>query len=184
MHSAASNGPQLPFREVTYNRNEYRPAPLSCAPNLVNNASDAVNQEMIYVHCDFGTGMTEMMVDTGAQMSVMSTPLVYEFGLQDHVDTRRRGIASGVGHAKILGVLHGVPVRLGTNSGVEFALDFHVLGVDQELLMLGIDQLRRFECIIDLKKQVLVFGGHGGTEVAFLPPSPKRLHWRVVCPQM
>merc|ERR1711924_324739 len=111
--------------------------------------------------------MGEMLVDTGAQMSVISSPLV-----------RQLGLASGVGYARILGRLRGVPVRLGTHSGVEFALDFSILGVDQELLMLGIDQMRRFECIIDLQKQCLVFGGSGGSEVAFLPPSPQRMHWR------
>lgn len=139
---------------------------------------------MIYVLCDFGNGQAEMMVDTGAQMSVISVPLVYKLGLQDKVDTRRRGLASGVGHARVLGRLHGIPVRLGQHSGVEFAVDLSVLDIDEELLMLGIPELRRFECIIDLKKQCLVFGGYGGSEVKFLPPSPRRVHWRALCPMM
>merc|ERR1719191_466469 len=102
---------------------------------------------MIYVQCEIANcGVAvEMLVDTGAQMSVISLPLVRQLGLHDSVDGREQGVASGVGYARILGRLRGVPVRLGTHAGVEFALDFSVLGVDQELLMLGIDQLRRFE---------------------------------------
>ena len=33
--------------------------------------------------------------------------------------------------------------------------------------MLGLDQLRRFKCIIDLEQNVLVFGGAGGVQVPF-----------------
>ena len=36
------------------------------------------------------------------------------------------------------------------------------------MLLLGLDQLRRFRCIIDLEQNVLVFGGAGGVQVPFL----------------
>ena len=49
-----------------------------------------------------------------------------------------------------------------------FALDFSVLEVNDQLLLLGLDQLRRFKCIIDLEQNVLVFGGAGGVQVPFL----------------
>ena len=49
-----------------------------------------------------------------------------------------------------------------------FALDFSVLEVQDQLLLLGLDQLRRFRCIIDLEQNVLVFGGAGGVQVPFL----------------
>ena len=40
--------------------------------------------------------------------------------------------------------------------------------VQDQLLLLGLDQLRRFRCIIDLEQNVLVFGGAGGVQVPFL----------------
>ena len=49
-----------------------------------------------------------------------------------------------------------------------FALDFSVLEVQDQLLLLGLDQLRRFRCIIDLEQNALVFGGAGGVQVPFL----------------
>lgn len=176
-----------PFKEVVYKRDAPRPAPLANAPSLVQAAlCEGQDKDMIYVQCEVGDGGTavEMLVDTGAQMSVISLPLVRKLKLMDRVDWRQRGIASGVGHATILGCLQSIPVRLGSTSGVEFALDFSVLDVEQDLLMLGIDQLRRFECIIDLQRQCLVFGGHGGSEVSFLPPESHGVHWRHLCPVM
>ena len=49
-----------------------------------------------------------------------------------------------------------------------FALDFSVLEIQDQLLLLGLNQLRRFRCIIDLEQNVLVFGGAGGVQVPFL----------------
>eukprot|EP00930_Biecheleria_cincta_P061593 TRINITY_DN47158_c0_g1_i1.p1 TRINITY_DN47158_c0_g1~~TRINITY_DN47158_c0_g1_i1.p1 ORF type:complete len:293 (-),score=54.99 TRINITY_DN47158_c0_g1_i1:86-916(-) len=142
----------------------------------------ADSDALVYVACEVGNTAVEMMVDTGAQSSVISMPLVRRLQLETHLDSRYQGMASGVGTARILGKLRGVPVKLGH---VEFALDFSVLGVDDPLLLLGIDQLRRFRCIVDLDKQQLVFGGSGGVEVAFLPPSPSQLSYRTVgCPTM
>mmetsp|Transcript_6797 Transcript_6797/g.12603 ORF Transcript_6797/g.12603 Transcript_6797/m.12603 type:complete len:263 (-) Transcript_6797:74-862(-) len=188
MALASGGVPQQPFHQVIYNRSEPRPAPLTSAPSLVaaSVGEGERNQEMIYVQCEIAdSGMsTEMLVDTGAQISVISVPLVREFGLMPYLDRSNQGIASGVGNARIVGHLRGVPVRLGTYEGVEFALDFAVLAVDDDLLMLGIDQLRRFGCIIDLQKQRLMFGGYDGSEVSFVPAPPKRLSWRLLCPTM
>lgn len=140
------------------------------------------NDSLVYVACEIANTAVEMMVDTGAQSSVISMPLVRRLRLETHLDSRYQGVASGVGTARILGKLRGVPVKLGH---VEFALDFSVLGVDDPLLLLGIDQLRRFRCIVDLDKQLLIFGGSGGVEVPFLPPSPSRLSYRAAgCPTM
>ncbi len=49
-----------------------------------------------------------------------------------------------------------------------------VLEVDAELLLLGLDMLRHFKCVVDLERDVLVFGGAGGVEVPFLPPERGR----------
>lgn len=134
--------------------------------------------ELVHIACEIAGVTVEMMVDTGAQMSVISAPLANRLNLQSRLDTSEQGIASGVGQARIHGKLRGIPVCLGH---VEFALDFSVLGVDELMLILGIDQMRRFKCIVDLERECLVFGGNGGVEVPFLPPSPQRVHLRPDC---
>lgn len=126
------------------------------------------SDEMVHVACEIGNIAVEMMVDTGAQSSVISRPLMDQLQLRPKLNQMRSGVAAGVGTAKIIGTLEQVPVTLGH---VEFALDFAVLDVSEPLLMLGIDQMRRFKCIIDLERNVMVFGGGGGVEVPFLVSS-------------
>lgn len=139
-------------------------------PSMLQDAP-GINDELLYVACEMGNRAVEMMVDTGAQSSVISMPLVRTLGLESRLDSRYQGMAAGVGTARILGKLRGVPVKIGH---VEFALDFSVLGVDQPLLMLGIDQMRRFRCVVNLERDCLIFGGTDGVEVPFLPSDSKR----------
>lgn len=111
-----------------------------------------------------------MMIDTGAQTSVISLALARQLNLTSRIDRRHQGIASGVGHARILGKLHAVPVELGH---VEFPMDFIVLDTTANLLLLGLDLMRRYKCIVDLEREVLIFGGSGGVEVTMLPPEQR-----------
>lgn len=141
-------------------------------------------EDLIYVQCGIQGSSIEMMVDTGAQRSIISSPLAQRLNLMNRLDRSGAGIAAGVGRAAILGRLRDVPVSLGMDSGVEFSLDFSVLQVQEEMLMLGIDQLRRFKVILDLERDCLIFGGDGGVEVDFLPSSPRHTPYRAACPLM
>lgn len=107
------------------------------------------------------------MVDTGAESSVISAQLAKELGIYSSIDTREQGIASGVGQARILGKIRNAIVTLGH---VEFSMEFMVLQVPGRLMLLGLDEMRKYKCIVDLEKDVLVFGGSGGVEVPMLPP--------------
>jgi len=151
------------------------PAPFEGMPGPAADDCDSP-----HVACLIGDVAVEMLVDTGAQSSVISMPLVHNLNLTSQLDRRRQGVAAGVGRARILGQLRAVPVTLGH---VEFALDFTVLDVNEQMLMLGIDQMRRFRCVIDMEQQTLVFGGRGGVEVPFLR-EPRRIDYRSGCGQM
>ncbi|KAL3934615.1 MAG: hypothetical protein SGBAC_009705 [Bacillariaceae sp.] len=114
---------------------------------------------------------TLQMVDTGAESSVISEQLAKELGLHASIDRRAQGIAAGVGQAKIVGQIRNAAVTLGH---VEFFMEFMVLQVPTRLMLLGLDQMRKYKCIVNLEKDVLVFGGSGGVEVAMLPPDHQR----------
>lgn len=112
------------------------------------------------------------MVDTGAECSVISEQLAKEIGLYHQIDRRAQGIAAGVGQARIVGQIRDAVVTLGH---VEFLMEFMVLQIpNQRLMLLGLDQLRKYRCIVNLENNKLVFGGSGGVEVYMLPPDPQR----------
>jgi len=106
-----------------------------------------------------------MMIDSGASSSVISMGLAQRLGLDGRI-TRSNGVAYGVGTVNILGHIRNVPCMLGN---VEFLIDFIVLDMtDQEMLLLGLDQMRKYKCIIDLERELILFGGNGGVEVPML----------------
>jgi hypothetical protein len=65
-------------------------------------------------------------------------------------------------------------------------MDFLVLDVKDKLLLLGLDLMRRYKCIVDMEKDVLIFGGRGGVEVLMLPAEEQHIASRnqLGCPMM
>jgi len=108
---------------------------------------------MLYVACEIGEHEIDMLVDTGAQMSVISEHLAAQLGLLSSLDRRFQGTANGVGQAKILGKVWDVPVKLGH---VEFSLNFSVLNTRQDIILLGLDLMRQFKCLVDFSQEQLV----------------------------
>eukprot|EP00928_Gymnodinium_smaydae_P039520 TRINITY_DN26988_c1_g3_i1.p1 TRINITY_DN26988_c1_g3~~TRINITY_DN26988_c1_g3_i1.p1 ORF type:complete len:304 (-),score=41.97 TRINITY_DN26988_c1_g3_i1:212-1123(-) len=143
-------------------------------PGLRNNSHNMLNasaMKALYVSCIIGQHEVEMLVDTGAEMSVISESLARQLNLSDRVDRRYRGTAKGVGSAQIIGKVFDVPVQLGH---VEFELNFSVLQLERCELILGLDLMRHFKCLVDLEKNSLVFGGAGGVAVPFLASARAR----------
>jgi hypothetical protein len=112
----------------------------------------------------------EMLVDTGAQSSILSMPVVRQLGLSNRLDRRVQGVAAGVGKAKILGSLRNLVCSFGVGH-VEFLMDFLVLEVGDPLVIIGLDQLRKYNCLVDMERNKVIFGGAGGVEVDMLPVS-------------
>jgi predicted aspartyl protease len=123
---------------------------------------------MLHVATEIGEHEIDMLVDTGAQMSVLSEPLAAQLGLLSRLDRRFQGMANGVGQAKILGKVFDVPVKLGH---VEFSLNFSILSTQSHIILLGLDLLQQFKCMVDLERKCLVFGGSEGVRVPFVSSS-------------
>lgn len=81
------------------------------------------------------------------------------------VDTRWAGIAKGVGVQKIIGRIHMVQIQI---ENVYLTTSFSVLEEQPMDMLLGLDMLKRHQCSIDLKANVLRIGTTG-TETPFLP---------------
>merc|ERR1712137_293539 len=142
----------------------------SLSATVNDDGSNLEDNSLLHVPCEIGNRVVEMMVDTGAQSSVISVPLMRTLGLDHLLNRQYQGVAAGVGRARILGRCENVPVKIGH---VEFRLFFLVLDISESMLILGIDQMKRFKCMIDLESNKLIFGGRDGVEVEFLPPEPR-----------
>lgn len=120
---------------------------------------------MLFVICELEGRPVEMLIDTGASSSVISLWMVHQLGLTRYLNQEVQGEAAGVGSSKIVGIIENMACKM---DAVEFRLYFLVLDGNDPWLILGLDQMRRFQCTIDLAQNQLIFGGRDGVEVPFL----------------
>jgi hypothetical protein len=129
---------------------------------------DKLNADhMLFVSCLVdGKTPCDLLVDTGASTSAMSTDMVFKLGLESKMNQSVYGNAKGVGNTSIVGIIENVDCMMGH---VEFRLFFMVLEGSMPYAILGLDQMRRFKCQVDLDDNVLLFGGKSGVSVPFMP---------------
>jgi len=97
-------------------------------------------------------------VDTGAQMTVMNLRCAQRTGLLPAVDPKFKGIAAGVGMARIAGRVHLATLRFGRSTAVDTSLTVLEQSGGPELLI-GLDLMRKYRAHIDLEKNKLIIGG-------------------------
>ncbi len=122
---------------------------------------------MLFVACTMDQHEVAMLVDTGASTSAMSMQMVLLLGLESKMNSSFHGNAKGVGSSSILGIVEHVNCMIGENVG--FRSFFMVLEGSMPYCILGLDQMRRFNCIVDVGGNALIFGGVNGVSVSFLP---------------
>jgi len=122
----------------------------------------------IHVMCKFGSNhqSRKMLVDSGAALSMMSEPVAKQLGLWSQLDRDVTGQITGIGEAKVVGALHDIPVQVGD---ARLRLTFHVFSVQDDIVLLGVDELSRHKCVVDLDRNLLMVDGLHGISVPFLP---------------
>lgn len=100
-------------------------------------------------------------------MTFMSSACAERCSIMRLLDHRWAGIAKGVGTQKIVGRVHVVQIQIGNDF---LPSSFSVMEDQPMDLVLGLDMLKRHQCCIDLKKNVLRIGTTG-TETPFLAES-------------
>lgn len=119
---------------------------------------------MLYISMEINGHPVKAFVDTGAEMTIISTKLAEEAGLTRLIDKRFMGEARGVGTSKILGRIHQAQIKIETQY---IPCTFTVLDTHVDILF-GLDMLKRHRAIIDLEKDVLKIAG---VETKFLRES-------------
>ena len=112
--------------------------------------------ETLRVECEINGHPMHAVIDTGAQISIMSTMFAKRCELYSSIDRRFAGRAVGVGSSEILG--RSTPqVRLGA---MQFKSDFSVLENTRVDLIIGLDILRKYQCNVCLRENVVKFHYH------------------------
>ncbi|KAK4275252.1 hypothetical protein QN277_018368 [Acacia crassicarpa] len=119
---------------------------------------------MLYVDMEVNGVPLKAFVDSGAQSTIISKSCAERCGLLRLLDQRYKGIAHGVGQSEILGRIHVAPIKIGN---IFYPCSFLVLDAPNMEFLFGLDMLRKHQCSIDLKDNVLRVGG-GEVSVPFL----------------
>lgn len=119
---------------------------------------------MLYINCRVNGHPVKAFIDSGAQTTIMSAACAERCHIMRLVDTRWAGIAKGVGVQRIIGRIHMVQIQIENDY---LTTSFSVLEQQPMDMLLGLDMLKRHQCSIDLKKNVLRIGTTG-TETPFL----------------
>jgi Aspartyl protease len=92
--------------------------------------------------------------------------MVSLLGLEHKRNVCYQGSARGVGSSPIRGIVEHVTCVIGD---VDFQLFFLVLEGTMPYCIMGLDQMRRFNCVVDVGENSLIFGGKDGLSIPFLP---------------
>ncbi|KAH8245107.1 hypothetical protein KR032_004840 [Drosophila birchii] len=122
---------------------------------------------MLYINCKVNGIPVKAFVDSGAQTTIMSKDCAERCHVNRLVDTRWNGVAKGVGTQPILGRIHMVQLQIENDH---LTSSFTVLGQQPMDMLLGLDMLKRHQCLIDLQRNLLIIGTTG-TTTPFLPES-------------
>jgi len=129
---------------------------------------------MLYIKCKVNGTPIDAFVDSGAQSTIMSKACAERCNVTRLIDNRWSGIAQGVGTQKILGRIHLCQIQIENDF---LPSSFSVLEQQPMDMLLGLDMLKRHQCVIDLKQNILRIGTTG-TETKFLSESELPVHAR------
>ena len=122
---------------------------------MENNPEVFGSVTMLYVDSEVNRVPMKAFIDCGAQMTVMTVATAERCGIMRLVDRRFAGMAKGVGSAPIVGRVHSCDLKIGNSV---FPCSFTVMEQGGHDFLLGLDMLKRFQAVVDLRSNTLSIG--------------------------
>lgn len=127
--------------------------------------------EPIQVVCEINGQIVPAMIDTGAEITVMSASCARRCKVHNLIDTQHSGKAIGVGFSEIVGGIEGLGMRIGP---LNFQTKVSILRNSRCDFLIGLDVLERFKSEISLKDKVLKLNVRG--DEVRIPLSSSRIN--------
>ena len=106
----------------------------------------------LQVLCEVNGYTVPAIIDTGAQISIMSYGCAQRCRISGNIDTKYSGRAIGVGSSDILGRINGLSMRVGP---ISFDGKVSILRDSRVDFLIGLDFLKRFNCEVSFKDNAL-----------------------------
>lgn len=111
--------------------------------------------DMLHILIEVNGQTIKALVDTGAQVTVISKKCAEDCGIDSLIDYRCAGTTYGVGERKILGKIWMTDVFLGKHA---LPCSFTVLDDVNFDIIFGLNMMLKYGCILDLNKKCLRIG--------------------------
>jgi hypothetical protein len=113
---------------------------------------------LYYIKVQYNNIPFYAMVDCGAQISIMSLTMVKKLGITDVKPIN--GVVKGIGQTKMLGKVKNCPLSIVNQTMfIPILIDFIVLQ-NNNLIILGLDFLEKYKCIINCNFKMLHMNGN------------------------
>jgi DNA damage-inducible protein 1 len=120
---------------------------------MEHNPESFASVVMLYCKVEVNGHPISALIDSGAQMTIMSKACAERCGVLRYLDTRMASVARGVGESKILGKIHSAVLKIGNQF-----IDVSISVIEQNTLefIFGLDMMRKHRAIIDLAQDALI----------------------------
>lgn len=108
--------------------------------------------EPLQVMCEVNGYLVPAIIDTGAQITIMSSACAKRCRVSSNIDTRYAGRAIGIGSSDIIGRINGLDMRIGP---VNFKNEVSILREARVDFLIGMDFLKRFKCDVSFNDHCL-----------------------------
>jgi hypothetical protein len=112
--------------------------------------------QLYYIKLTYKTFSFKVLIDSGAQISIISPNMVRFLGLQMK---RESAYVNGVGKGKIIGCINQCKMMI---DKIQVFINFKVLqtDVDKNMTILGLDFLEKYKCIINCVTKSLLINNY------------------------